>query len=403
MRLVVSQRLQQLAPSATLAINARVTALREQGQDVLNFSVGEPDFPTPERICRAAQEAIRKGHTRYTEERGIKVLREAIAQRIALDYGLQYTAEQVTVTNGGKQALYNLFQALLNPGDEVLIPSPFWLSYPPQVLISEGVPVIVPTSGTEHFQIDPARLEALITPRTKAIVLNSPSNPTGVALTPETLRAVAELAIRHDLIIVTDDLYYRLVYDGFRFQSIASLVPEVLARTVIVGGVSKAYAMTGWRIGYALGPLPLIKAMNTLQGQTTSNPCSISQYAALEALKVSNDAEEEIAGMIRAFAERRARMVALLRDIPGVTCPMPDGAFYTFPGIESYLGRRTPTGQRLNGTVDLAAWLVEAAGIACIPGEVFGDNRHLRFSYACDMETIESGMQRFRSALLTLT
>ena len=402
MTAAISRRLAQLPASATLAINSRVQALREQGRDVLNFSVGEPDFPTPERIRHAAQVAMDRGLTRYTEERGIKLLREAVATVIARDYGVQFSPEQVCISNGGKQVLYNLFMAILNPGDEVLIPAPYWLTYPPQVQLAEGLPVIVPTRAQDGFQLDPELLERHCTPRTRAIVLNSPSNPSGVALNADSLRAVAALALKHDLLIVTDDLYYKLIYDDFRFISIARLVPEVADRTVIVGGLSKAYAMTGWRIGYGLGPLPVIKAMANLQGQTTSNACTVSQHAALEAL-TGETAETEIAQMVRVFSARREKMVQRLKAIPDLTCPLPEGAFYTFPSIEAFLGRRTPEGRVIDSSVTLAGWLVDAAEIASVPGSVFGDDKHLRFSYACDLKTIEAGMDRLQNALSRLS
>lgn len=394
----LSRRLQQLPPSATLAMNARVQALRTQGRSVLNFSVGEPDFPTPERICAAAERALHAGHTRYTEERGILPLREAICARLHQDYGVAWTPDEVTVTNGGKQALYNLFMALLDPGDEVIIPAPYWLSYPPQVVLAQGVPVLVPTHAHEGFQLDPERLEKAITPRTRAIILNHPSNPTGMGLDRRVLEAVAALALRHDLLIVSDDLYYRLAYDGYRFQSVAALAPELKARTVVVGGMSKAYAMTGWRVGFALGPQAVIKAMSNLQGQTTSNACTVSQHAAVEALRGSAG-DAEILQMVAAFAARRSRMVELLRQIPGVQCLKPDGAFYTFPQLDAFYGRRTPAGQPLTNSLELASWLVEEVGVAAVPGSVFGDDRHLRFSYACDLATLEEGMQRLGHAL----
>lgn len=402
MSMQLSRRLQQLPPSATLAMNSRVQGLRAQGRSVFNFSVGEPDFPTPERIRQAAQKAMLAGHTRYTEERGIPALREAICARMQRDYGVVWTPEEVTVTNGGKQALYNLFMSVLNPGDEVIIPAPFWLSYPPQVALAEGVPVLVPTHAHEGFQLDPERLERAITSRTRAIILNHPSNPTGMGIQREVLEAVARLALRHDLLIVSDDLYYRLAYDGYRFESITALSPEVKARTVVVGGLSKAYAMTGWRVGFALGPLPVIKAMSNLQGQTTSNTCTLSQHAAIEAL-IGAGGDAEIAEMVAAFSTRRSRMVERMRAMPGLQCLKPDGAFYTFPNIEAFLGRRTPEGQVLSSSLALASWLVEEAGVASVPGSVFGDDRHLRFSYACDLTTLEEGMQRLGQALGRLT
>jgi len=397
----LANRVAQIPRPATLAINARVRAMQAAGADIVNLSVGEPDFPTPERICAAAQGAMNARQTRYTDVQGILPLREAVTARIQKDYGVSYAPDEVMVANGGKQCLYNVFQAVINPGDEVLIPAPYWLTYPPQVLLAGGVPIVVPTLQQEGFQIDVERLEAACTPRTRAIVINSPCNPTGVLLRREVLEPLAELICRRDLLLVTDDLYHRLVYGGRKFESVASLGPEVKARTVIIGGVSKAYAMTGWRIGYALGQKPLIAAMTNIQGQVTSNAASISQYAALEAL-TGAEGDAEVDAMVAEFSRRCDRMVELLEAIPGVRCVRPGGAFYTFPNVSGFYGRRTPKGRVIEGSIAMGEYLVEEVGLAGVPGIEFGNDDHIRFSYACSMALLEDGMARFHKALAAL-
>lgn len=399
--LKVSRLLSELEPSATLAINARVQLLKKSGVEVLNFSVGEPDFPTPTRIVQAAQLAMHAGMTRYTEERGILPLRQAIVARLKLDYGVDWRDDEVAVSNGGKHALYNLFQALLDPGDEVLVPVPFWLSYPAQIRLAGAVPVFIRLDADSHFQLTAELLEAAITPRTRAIVINSPSNPSGVMLSDASLRAVAQLALKQGLAIVSDDLYYGLTYAPARFRSIVSLVPETRALTFVVGGVSKAYAMTGWRIGWCVGDSTVIAAMNRFQGQVTSNPCSISQYAALEALQ-HGEGDGELAAMVTEYAQRKSLMLAGLRSIPGLTCVEPEGAFYLFPRVDSFFGRRTPEGLLIESASTLASWLVDAAQLATVPGGVFGDDRYLRLSYATSRPVIRSGVERLRAALSSL-
>lgn len=399
--LKVSKLLSTLEPSATLAINSKVQALKQSGREVLNFSIGEPDFSTPPRILAAAESAMRSGQTRYTEERGIFGLRQAIVERLALDYGVRWHPDEVSVSNGGKHALYNLFQALLDPGDEVIVPVPYWLSYPAQIRLAAGVPVFLPLASENGFQLDESLLEAYVTPHTRAIVINSPSNPSGVALSDDALRAVAAVALKHGLAIVSDDLYYGLTYKPAVFRSIVSLVPEAKAQTFVVGGVSKAYAMTGWRIGWCIGPRPILSAMNGFQGQVTSNPCSISQHAAIEALKVGPK-EGELAGMIEEYAARRMLLLHGIERIPGISCVLPQGAFYVFPRVDAYFGLKTPEGMTIDSASTLAAWLVESAGVATVPGGVFGDDRHLRLSYATSVEILSRGIERLSEALARL-
>ncbi len=394
----LSPVVQGLASSATLVLNARIQAMQAEGIDVINFTAGEPDFPTPRRISGAAIRAIESGLTRYTAVRGILPLRKAIVRRIALDYGLRFDPDDVVVGNGGKQCLYNLWRSLLEPGDEVVVIAPYWVSYPPQIQLAGGVPVVVHTRLEDGFQVDVKALEAACGPRTRAILINSPANPSGVALRDDVMADIARLCCERDLILATDDLYCKMVYGGFVFHSPGALVPEVVRRLVIIGGVSKAYAMTGWRIGYALGPRSLIDAMIKVQAQSTSNPCTISQYAALEAL-TGAAGDEEVAAMVAEFERRRDRMYELITAIPGLECVKPEGAFYVFPRVSSYFGRRTPDGRIVASATDLLEYLIDTARVAGVPGDAFGGPEHIRFSYACNVETIEKGMARVAQAL----
>ncbi len=333
--------------------------------------------------------------------RGILPLRTAVVRKVREDYGLEFDADDVIVGNGGKQCLYNLWRALLDPGDEVVIVAPYWVSYPQQLKLAGGVPVAVETRLEDRYQLHVDELVAACGPRTRAILINSPANPTGVTLTDETLEIVARLCCERDLILATDDLYYKMVYDGRTWHHPAMLVPEVLERTVIVGGVSKAYAMTGWRIGYAMGPRKLIDAMIRVQAQATSNPCTIAQYAALEALSGA-EGDTEVSAMVAEFQRRRDRMYERIVGIPGLECIKPEGAFYLFPRVSSYYGRRTPDGKRIDGTMDLLEYLIDVARVGGVPGEPFGAPEHIRFSYACSLETIDEGMDRIAEALARL-
>ena len=394
---MLADRIKALAPSPTLAIQAQAKAMRAQGIDVISFGAGEPDFDTPERIKEAAIRALRKGYTKYTEASGIVELREAVCRKLKRDNGLDYEPADVLISVGAKHTLYNAVVALLNPGDEVLIPAPHWVSYPEQVKLVDGVPVAVPAAEADGFQVDPDRLAAALTPRTRAVVINSPNNPTGAVFSPAALRAVGELAVKHDLLVISDECYEALTYEG-RHVSIASLAPEVKARTLVVNTCSKAYAMTGWRIGYAAGPRHLIKAMGDVQSQVTSNPSSIAQWAAVEALTGPQD---DVAKMAGEFDQRRRVMIPGLRAIPGVRCVTPGGAFYASPNVAGLFGKRWQ-GKPLQGSADVTAFLLEVARVAVVPGLDFGSDSHIRLSYATGLDTIQEGLSRMDKAVRSL-
>ena len=394
---MLADRLKTLVPSATLAMNAKARAMRAQGVDVISFSVGEPDFDTPARIKEAAVRALEKGHTKYTEVGGIAELRAAVCHKLKRDHGLEYTADEVTVSCGAKHTLYNIVMALVNPGDEVLIPSPYWVSYPEQVRLLGGVPVAVETHESTGFDLDPAAVRRAVTPKTKLIILDSPGNPTGAVFSAAALEEVARLAVERGLWVVSDECYEALTYEG-RHVSIASLSPEVKARTILVNTCSKAYAMTGWRIGYAAGPKEIIRAMTDVQSQVTSNPASVAQWAAVEALTGSQD---EIAKMVGEFDRRRRAILTALNAIPGVHCVTPKGAFYAFPNVSDLFGKRWKGGV-IKGSVDVCAFLLEEARIACVAGQDFGSDAHIRISYATGIETIAEGMRRMDAAVRAL-
>ena len=394
---MLADRLKTLAPSPTLAMQAKAKAMRAQGIDVISFGAGEPDFDTPRRIKDAAVRAIEQGQTKYTEVGGVPELRAAVCQKFKRDNGLDYTPDEVTVSCGAKHTLYNLFMALVNPGDEVLIPSPYWVSYPEQVRLLGGVPVPVATPESTAFDLDPAELRRAVTPRTKMIVLDSPGNPTGAVFSSAALAEVAKLAVERDLWIVSDECYEALTYEG-RHVSIASLSAEVKARTIVVNTCSKAYAMTGWRIGYAAGPKPVIKAMTDVQSQVTSNPASVSQWAAVEAL---GGAQDEVPRMTSEFDRRRRVIIAALNAVPGVHCVMPKGAFYAFPNVSGLFGKRARGGV-LRGSADVCAFLLDEARIATVAGIDFGSDAHIRLSYATSLEMITTGLARMDAAVRTL-
>ena len=394
---MLADRLKTLAPSPTLAMQAKAKAMRAQGIDVISFGAGEPDFDTPRRIKDAAIRAIEQGQTKYTEVGGVPELRAAVCQKFKRDNGLDYTPDEVTVSCGAKHTLYNLFMALVNPGDEVLIPSPYWVSYPEQVRLLGGVPVPVVTPESTGFDLDPAELRRAVTSRTKMIVLDSPGNPTGAVFSRAALAEVAKLAVERDLWIVSDECYEALTYEGRHF-SIASLSAEVKARTIVVNTCSKAYAMTGWRIGYAAGPKPVIKAMTDVQSQVTSNPASVSQWAAVEAL---GGAQDEVAKMTSEFDRRRRVIIAALNAVPGVRCVMPKGAFYAFPNVSGLFGKRARGGV-LRGSADVCAFLLDEARIATVAGIDFGSDAHIRLSYATSLEMITTGLARMDAAIRTL-
>jgi aspartate aminotransferase len=390
----LAERTLLIKPSVTLAIAAKAGKLRSQGIDVINFSAGEPDFDTPDRIKAAAIEALKRGMTKYTDVRGIEPLRQAIAQKYLSDYGLTYQMSEILVSCGAKHSLYNLFQAVVNPGDEILVPAPYWVSYADMALLAGGVPKIIQTSEATQFRIGAQQLAKALSSRTRVFVLNSPSNPTGASYDETELMAIAQVLERHNCLIVTDDIYDKIVYDGFTIRNLATLAPSLRNRIVIVNGVSKSYAMTGWRIGYALGPADIIDAAAKIQSQSTSNPTSIAQAAALEAIQ---GRQEDVAMMVREFAKRRNVVVERLNAISGVQCLKPQGAFYVFPNIAAFIGKNV-NGKSLTSPCDIADYLLEEAKVAAVPGEDFGSNAHIRLSYATSLENIEEGCRRMRDA-----
>lgn len=391
----LAARARRIVPSPTLSLMATAKALIAQGVDVVDFASGEPDFDTPDLVKAEAERAIRSGFTKYTASSGIDDLRRAIAEKLQAEQGLRYDLSQILVSCGAKHTLYNVAEALFEAGDEVIIPSPFWVSYRDQVLLNDATPVLLETREAEEYAVDRARLEACVTPRSKAIIVNSPGNPTGAVYDRATLDAIAEVALRHDLIVVSDEIYEKIIYDGARHVSIAALGPDVAARTVVVNGVSKAYAMTGWRIGYAAGPKELITAMANIQSQSTSNPTSISQKAAVAALR---GGEAFTRRMVAEFDRRRRLIVERLNKLPGISCRMPAGAFYAFPNVAGVFGRRSDRGPIVTAA-DLAEYLLKEARVAVVPGEPFGSPAHLRLSYATSIEAIGRGLDRMAAAL----
>jgi aspartate aminotransferase len=395
----LAPRTQLIKPSVTLAIAAKAGKLRSEGVDVINFSAGEPDFDTPERIKTAAIDAMRKGMTKYTDVKGIEPLREAVTQKYQREYGLVYRKEDVVVSCGAKHSLYNIFQAVVAPGDEVVIPAPYWVSYSDMVLLAGGVPRLVSTSESAGFRMKPEQLDGVLTPQTRVVVLNSPCNPTGATYDREELLAIADVLEKHSCLIVADDIYEKIVYDNFQVHNIVALAPSLRERTIIINGVSKTYAMTGWRIGYALGPSDVIAAATKIQSQSTSNPTSIAQAAALEAL---NGPQDDVTMMVREFQKRRDAIVDRLNRIPGIRCLKPQGAFYVFPNISS-LFDKTAGKKRLGTPCDVADYLLEEAKVAVVPGEDFGSKEHIRFSYATSLVDIEKGYVRIHDAVEKLS
>ena len=395
----LAERTKLIKPSVTLAIAAKAGKLRAEGADVVNFSAGEPDFDTPEHIKAAAVDALRKGLTKYTDVRGIEPLREAISEKYRREHDLGYRKEDILVSCGAKHSVYNVLQAVLDPGDEVLIPAPYWVSYSDMALLAGGVPRLIRTSESSGFRVSPEQLAAALTPRTRIFLLNSPCNPTGATYGRHELVALAGILENHDCLILADDIYEKIVYNGFEVHNIVTLCPALRDRTIIVNGVSKTYAMTGWRIGYALGPSDVIAAAGKIQSQSTSNPTSIAQAAALEAIRGPQD---DIAIMVREFHMRRDVIVDRLNAIDGITCRKPEGAFYVFPNVGGLLNK-TGLGKRLISPCDIADYLLEEARVAAVPGEDFGSNEHIRFSYAASLEDIEKGCARIRAAVQKLT
>lgn len=395
----LAARAGRIVPSPTLNIAATAKAMAAQGIDIIDFASGEPDWDTPESVKAAAEAAIRSGFTKYTASSGIEELKRAIVEKLAVEQGLRYDTSQILVSCGAKHSLYNLAEALLEAGDEVIIPAPFWVSYQDQVLLNDATPVLLQTSEAEGYAVSQTALEACVTSRTKAMIVNSPGNPTGATYDRATLEGIADVALRHDLVIISDEIYEKILYDGARHCSIAALGPEVAARTVVVNGVSKAYAMTGWRIGYAAGPKALIAAMASIQSQSTSNPSSISQKAAVAALQ---SGEAFTQRMVFEFDRRRRLMVERLNKMPGVNCRMPAGAFYAFPNVAGVFTRRHERAP-ITTAAELAAYLLNEARVAVVPGEPFGSASHIRLTYATSLETITRGLDRMEAALRQLT
>ena len=397
---MLADRMKSLAPSSTLAVQAKAKELRARGVDVISFGAGEPDFDTPARIKDAAIQAMQRGQTKYTEVGGIPELRAAVCTKFKRDNDLAYEPADVLISVGAKHTLYNMAVALLNPGDEVLVPSPYWVSYPEQIKLVGGVAVLVVTQEATGFDLDPDRLRAAVTPRTKAVILNSPTNPTGAVFSRAKLEVIARLAVERDFLVLSDECYEPMTYDGRHF-SIAQLGPEIKARTLIVNTCSKAYAMTGWRIGLAAGPRELIRAMTDVQSQVTSNPSSIAQWAAVGALAGPQD---DVAKMAAEFDRRRRLIVAGLNALPGISCVMPKGAFYVFPNVSGLFGRRVPASsdapeKTLATSTDVTEFLLTRALCAVVPGVDFGSDAHVRMSYATSAELIREGLGRMAKAL----
>jgi aspartate aminotransferase len=396
---ILSNRAKGLKPSPTLAINAKAKAMQAQGIRVVSFGAGEPDFDTPENIKRAAIKSIEEGFTKYTAVGGIDELKDAVIHKFQRDNQLTYKRSQILISCGGKHSFYNLAQALFDQGDEVIIPAPYWVSYPPMVALAEATPVIIETKEENGFKVTPEELKKAITPRTKALVLNSPSNPTGSAYTKKELEKIAEAAISHKFFVISDEIYEKIVYDGFEFRSIASLGEEIKGRTIIVHGVAKTYAMTGWRIGYTAGPEEIISAMSNIQGQSTSNPTSISQKASVEALIGPQD---EVKKMVSAFTERRNYIVDRLNEISAVSCFKPIGAFYVFPNFSEHYGK-SYQGKKITNSTELADYFLDVAKVALVPGVEFGADPFERLSYATSMKDIREGIDRIEEALKKLS
>ena len=397
----LADRLSRVKPSVTLAVTAKAAALKARGVDIISFGAGEPDFNTPAHILAAVRDALGDAEvSNYTHVMGNVDLREAIAAELGEVHGIELSADTVMVSCGAKHSLYNVCMAMFQEGDEVLIPAPYWVSYPAMVLLAGAEPVIVESRASNDYLITPEALSDAITRRTRAIILNNPSNPTGAVYSRERLEGLLEVINEHQLFVISDDIYRSLVYPGAEYHSLARLSPEVAERAVFVDGVSKSYAMTGWRIGYAAGPIELIRAMSKIQGQSTSNPSHIAQVAAKQAI---SGPQECVAEMRAVFDQRRRRMLELLRAIDGIECPEPRGAFYAFPDASAFLGRRSVGGQVIDDDVALASYLVEEGRIAVVPGSGFGAPGRLRLSYACSMENIENGIARLAEALGNLS
>jgi aspartate aminotransferase len=397
---VLASRLSRIKPSATNALTGRIAELKAGGADIISLGAGEPDFDTPANIRQAAIDAINQGETRYTPVPGTMALRQAICDKLKRENGLDYAPGQVIVCTGGKQVLFNALMATLDAGDEVIIPAPYWVSYPDMVALAEGTPVIIEGVESNGFKITAEQLEAAITPKTKWVMLNSPSNPTGAAYTVDETRALTDVIMRHPNVwVMTDDIYEHIVYDDFVFESPAKVEPRLYDRTLTINGVSKAYAMTGWRIGYGAGPAELIKAMNNIQSQSTTNAASVSQAASVEAL---NGPQDFIEPHKKVYQERRDLVVSMLNQATGITCRTPEGAFYVYPSCEGLLGKTTPDGKVIETDMDFVTYLLETEEVAVVQGAAFGLSPYFRISYATSNEALEQACQRIQRACAAL-
>lgn len=396
----LASSLSNIKPSPTIAISMKAAELKASGKDIISLSMGEPDYDTPNNIKEAAIAAIKKGDTKYTAVDGTAALKKAIINKFKRENNLEYKPSEICVSTGAKQVIYNALVATMNSGDEVIIPAPFWVSYPDMVLLCGGTPVIVDSSEKTNFKISPTALEEKITPKTKWIILNSPSNPTGSCYSAAELKLLADVLLRHPHVhIMADDIYEHLIFDDLKFSTICEVEPKLKDRTLIVNGVSKAYSMTGWRIGYGAGPEKLIKAMSMIQSQSTSSPCSISQAAAVEAL---NGPQDYIQNSKEVFQSRRDMVVKMLNKIDGINCNTPNGAFYVFPSCKGLFGKKTPAGKIIENDNDFAAYLLEDALVAVVPGVAFGAPDFFRISYAASEEFLQNSMQRIADACAKL-
>lgn len=403
MRDFVSKRASKIKPSPTLAVSARAKAMKAQGIDVVGFGAGEPDFDTPDHIKQSAIDALKAGFTKYTPESGIDELKDAVRAKLKRDQGLAYERNQILISVGGKHCLYNIYQAVLNPGDEVIIPAPYWVSYPDMALLAAAKPVIVNTTEKHNFIAKASAIEKAITNKTKMLIINSPSNPTGAAYPASELKKIAAIAKKHDLLVISDEIYEKIIYDGFDFYSIAQTSKDAYERTIIVNGHSKTYSMTGWRIGYCAGAKNIIAAASKIQGQSTSNPTSFAQKGAVTALTATQDAVEK---MRKAFDERRKYIVNRLNKMPKVSCYNPQGAFYVLPNFNAYIGKSyTKDGKRIKikNDLDLSDYLLSEHLTAVVPGSAFGAPGYIRLSYCTSMEQIKKGLDRIEKAVAALT
>lgn len=396
----LASRIGRIKPSPTIAISTKAREMKAAGRDVIGLGAGEPDFDTPDHIKEAAKQALDRGATKYTAVAGTMALREAISAKFKQENGLDYTPDQITVGCGGKQTIFNAMMATIDPGDEVIIPAPYWVSYPAITLLAEGTPVFVDCPQGSGFKMQASDLEAAITPKTKWLILNSPSNPTGAAYTRAELKALTDVLMGHDHVrVMSDDIYEHIVYDDFEFTTPAQVEPGLFDRTLTLNGVSKAYCMTGWRVGYAAGPLEIIKAMNKIQSQSTTHTAAVSQAAAVAAL---NGPQGFIAEHNAIFKQRRDLVVAMLDEVEGLECPMPEGAFYVYPSCAGVIGKKTPEGKLLASDGDFVTYLLEAQGVALVPGEAFGLSPHFRVSYATQTDLLEQACKRIGKACAAL-